>query len=97
MDYAIRINTATNDGQQRFSGTVGDDFCVNMAPTLQDAEDRCLSVGSATSLSFDSLCSEVGFVNLDFTVEGGRSVAIFSDSFSDQLQIAIDWVAVQSC
>lgn len=85
MGYAIRINASTNNGLQCFSGTIGDDFCVNMTTALQDPENWCFSVGSTASLSLDTLGSEVGLVNLNFTLERRKSLAIFSDSFSHQL------------
>jgi hypothetical protein len=96
MDYAIRINASTNNGLQCFPGAVRDNLCVYMTATLQDTENWRLSVGSTAALSFDALGSEIGFVDLDFSPERGRNFAIFGDSFSDQLQVAIDRISIQS-
>jgi hypothetical protein len=71
MDYAIRIDPAANDGKQCFPGAVRNDLWVNVSASLKDFENRCLSVGSAASLSLNTSGSEVGFVDLDFASERG--------------------------
>lgn len=95
INYAIWINASPNNGLQGFSGTVRDNLCVYMTSTLQDTENWRFSVGSTPALSFDTPGSEIGFIDLDLSPERGESFTIFTNSTSEQLQIAIDSVSVQ--
>ena len=95
INYAIWINASPNNGLQGFSGTVRDNLCVYMTSTLQDTENWRFSVGSAPVLSFDTPGSEIGFIDLDLSTKRGESHAIFANSNSEQLQVAIDCISVQ--
>ncbi len=59
MDDTFQVySTAYNTLQRSFSA-VGNDLCIDHAPSLENAEDRCFTIGATTSFSFDPLGSEV--------------------------------------
>jgi len=95
MDHAVRINAAPNDGQQRLSGTVGYDLRIDSAPSLEDAEDRCFAIGASTPFAFDALGAKVGFIDLDFSLEGRALFTKLGDPLPDPMQVTVDRVPIQ--
>ncbi len=73
MDYTIRINASPDNGLQCFSGTVRNNLSVHMAAALQDTENWGFSVSSPASFPLNTLGSEIGFVDLDFSPKRGKA------------------------
>lgn len=65
MNHGFHADTPTNNGLQRFPGTVGNDLGINFTVTFEDAEDDRFTKCSATVFASDTTCAEVGFINFD--------------------------------
>jgi len=95
VDHAVRVDAAPNDGQQRLSGTIGYDLRIDVASSLEDAKDRGFAIGTTTPFAFDALGAEVGFIDLNLSLEGGALFTKLSDPLPDPMQVTVDRVAIQ--
>lgn len=91
MDDAVRVHTATYNGLQRGFSTIRDDCSIHFASQFKDAEHGSFLVCSASPFT-----SGVGFINFNFTLDGGLFLAEMGDLFSHQGQISIDGISVQT-
>ena len=51
MNNAVRFHSAANDGLQGLPGTIRNNFRVDLATALKDAEDRGFTIGATTTFS----------------------------------------------
>ena len=65
--------------QTGFAG-IWDNFSIDPAIALKDAEDNCFRSCSTSSFASNSLCTKVGFINFNFA--GKRTMTL---TFRDQL------------
>jgi len=58
MDDACGVNLAPDNGLERGSGAIGDDFGIDISRALQDAEYGCFSAGTTAAFPFDAFGAE---------------------------------------
>ena len=51
MNNAIRLYSAADNGLQGLSGTVRNDFCVDLATALKDTKYRCFTISATATFS----------------------------------------------
>jgi len=66
VDHRFGRNATTNNGLQRSFFAIRHDLRVDIAISLQEAEDDGLTARSATALASHSSSAEVRLVNFDF-------------------------------
>lgn len=96
VDDAVEVDPSPDNGLQRGLSAIRDDLGVDFSVSLEDAEDRCFAGGSTASFALDSLAAEVGFIDFDLTGKRRFMLAQFGDSLSDEVEVAIDRVAVEA-
>lgn len=96
VDDAVQIDFAPDNGLQRGFRAIGYDLGIDFPLSLEDSKHWRFAVGSAPSFPLDSLAAEIGFVNFDLTGEGRLSLAKFGNSFSDEVIVAVDRVAIET-
>src|SRR5690606_34407063 len=95
VDHAGNIHLAADDRLQTGLGAIRDDLGVDVVATFEYAEDGCLAPGTPTALPPDALCTEVGFVNFDNTLERRLCFADLSHADTQEQHEAVDGIAVQ--
>jgi hypothetical protein len=68
---------------------------IYMTSSLEDAKHRCLSIGTPSVFFFDTPGAEIGFVDLDFLLEGRTFFTEGNDPFPNLMQIEVDGIPVQ--
>lgn len=96
VDDAVEADSSTNDGLQCGFGAVRDDFGVDSAFSLKDAENRGLAGSASTPFAFDPLAAKVGFIDLDFTCKRRFMFTELGNSCPDEMKITVDGVAVEA-
>jgi len=96
VDDAPGVHFAPNDGLKGGFGAIRDDLGVDLAAALKDAEDWLFAGRPPASFPLDALGAKVGFVDLDHASEGRFKFAHLGDAKADQVQVAVDRVAVQT-
>jgi len=94
VNDTFKLYSTSDNALQRLFCTVGDDFRIDHALSLKDAEDRGFVIGAAASFSLDPLGSEVGFVNFNFSPERRRLFTELGDPCPNKTQVAIDGITV---
>ncbi len=67
MNDRFNPDTPANNGLQRFSLDVRNDFGKNFTVSFVDSKDDGFARCSATAFALDSFRSEIRFINFDFT------------------------------
>jgi len=96
MDYALGIDLSSNNGLQRLLGAVRNDLGIDLASTLEDAENGRLAIGTAASFPLDSLGTKVRFIDFDFSLQGTGSFAEFGNTLPDQSVITVHRIPIQA-
>jgi hypothetical protein len=94
VNDTFKLYSTSDNALQRLFCAVGNDFRIDHALPLKDAEDRGFVVGAAASLSFDPLGSEVGFINFNFSAERRRLFTELGDPGPDKTQVTVNGVTV---
>ena len=94
IDDAIQSNTAPDDPLERCFTAVRDDFCVDTPVAFEYTKDSCFAEGPATAFAFDTLGTEIRFIDLDLASEWRLKLAILCNAYTDASQIPVDGVAV---
>jgi hypothetical protein len=69
VDDAVGLYPTADNGQQRPSGAIRDDFGVDAATSLEDPEHRGLARGTPAPFPFDAPGTKVGFVDLNLALK----------------------------
>jgi hypothetical protein len=67
VNDTVRIYSVADNGLQCLSGTIGNDLCINITPTLKDAKYRGFTISAAATFSFNALGPEVQLVYFDLS------------------------------
>ena len=70
VDRAISQNLTFNDGPQRVTRAVIDNFDVHTTPSFQQTYDRNLATSATSTFAAYSPRSEIAFIDLNFPSEG---------------------------
>ena len=94
MDNTIQVHFAAYNALQRLLGAIGNDFRVDHATSLENAEYGGFTIGTTASFPFDSFGAKVGFINFYFSLKRRGVFTIFGDPFPDQQQVSVDGIPV---
>lgn len=91
----LKVDFTPNGGLKGHFRDIREDLRIDLTVPLEDAEHDGLSEGSPAPSSFDPLCSKVGFINLNLSLEGGGLFTGFGGSLPDSQKIAVDGVPIE--
>lgn len=96
VDNAPGIHVPADNALQGALFRVRDDFSINPAISLENAEDNGLRSCAAASLTFDALGAEVGLVHLDDTAQRSLPFTEPGNALSYRREIAVDSIPVDA-
>jgi hypothetical protein len=70
MNNTFQLYTPPDDGLERLSGTVGDDFSINLPIAFENAKDNCLAQCTSSSFTLNTTSTKVTFINFNLTIKG---------------------------
>ena len=95
MNHRIQRNTPANNGLQRFLAAVRDNFSIDRAIALEDAEDFRLAARSASALAFDTTRTELSSTSTSHALNGNARSASAATRFLIFKNIRLtDWCGI---
>ena len=96
MQRRRQLHFAANNGLETGLFAVRDNLRIDATVSFVDAEDDGLASCATTALATHSSSAEVRFIQLDLAGKGRLSLAILGDGLTNESQITIDGIAIQS-
>src|SRR5688572_32213544 len=78
MNNRFDADSPANNGLQRLSSAIRNNFGINFTVTFENTEDDCFAGCSATTLATNVACPKIGFVNFDLARKRRLTLTILS-------------------
>ena len=96
MDNTLDIYPAPNNGLQRGSPAVRNNFCEDTSIAPEDTEYNCFTESSPASFTFNSAGAKETFINFNFSRKRRLTLTEPCNSFSNPCEISVNSIPVKS-
>jgi hypothetical protein len=70
MNNTFWLYTPPDNGLERLSGTIRDDFSINLPIAFENAKDNRLAQCTSSSFTLNTTSTKITFINFNFTTKG---------------------------
>ena len=96
MYDTFKVNPTPDNSLESGLGTIRNDFRIDFVVTLEQAENNGFSTSTTASDSSNTSCSEITFIDFDFTFYRRFRLTVTGNSFPKGRHITFNGITVDS-